>query len=422
MMFKSIDLDNGLKVATVRMPHMESVSIGVWINAGVRNEGKSNNGISHLIEHLLFKGTKTRDAVCLKQEIEGRGGSFNGFTAEEFTCYLVKVLAKDVSFGMDVLGDMVLNPLLSEKDIAKEKQVIIEEINMYRDMPAHYIHELLTEILWPGHPLGFPLAGTVESVRSIVRKDVLGYKDIFYTPSNMAVAAVGNLEEESVSLLARRFFAKAKASVTPASPDISESRGSTNVLVHYKKTEQTHVAIGIHAPHRFHPDRYVVSLLNIILGANMSSRLFQEVRERLALCYEIGSSVRRYRDDAAFVISAGVDCEKLKKALSVILRELAKIKKSFVGADELKRAKEYYKGQLLLALEDTMSAMLWFGEKIVTDEKEFNVKAILSRIESITAADISRLANDLFHDANLSLAVIGPVKDKPGIEEVFRIR
>ncbi len=422
-MFKSQTFDNGLRVVTAEMPHMESVSLGVWINAGVRNEQKATNGISHMLEHLVFKGTKKRDAVRLKQDIEGRGGSFNGFTAEEFTCYLVKVLAKDVELGMDVLSDMALNPLLKEYDIAKEKQVIIEEINMYRDMPSHYIHELLTEILWPDHPLGLPLAGTVESVSSISRKDLAGYQRLFYNPANMVVAAAGNADAGKIQELSKKYFRAEKSCRHLPKPAAAfKTQSSPSAAIHYKKTEQTHVAIGIHAPHRFHPDRYVVSLLNVILGANMSSRLFQEVREKKALCYEIGSSVRRYQDAAAFVISAGVDYDKLVKSLEVILGELKKIKKTPVGGNELTRAKEYYKGQLALALEDTMSAMLWYGEKTATREKEFDVREIMNKIDSIDAGDISRVASSIFTDENLNLAVIGPVEKKKRIEEALHIR
>ena len=404
------------------MPYMESVSIGVWINAGTRNEDKNINGISHFLEHLVFKGTKKRCAEQIKQEIEGKGGSFNGFTAEEFTCYLVKVLAKDTELGMDVLSDMVLHPLLKANDIAKEKQVIVEEINMYKDMPSHYIHELLTAALWPDHPLGFPLAGTVESVLSIDARTLARYKDTYYCPSNIVVAAVGNVKDELILKLAKRYFSKGEKRLSPAMLDASKAQEKPELVLEYKKTEQTHVAIGIHAFSRFHRDRYVLSLLNVILGANMSSRLFQKVRDQMALCYEIGSTVRRYKDAGAFVVSAGVDYEKVVKALDVIFKELHKVKRSGVGKDELKRAQEYYKGQLLLTLEDTMSSMLWFGEKVVTLEEDFSVTSILAKIDAVTADDLTRVADTVFRDENLNLAIIGPIKEKKRLEEVLHIR
>ncbi len=400
---------------------MESVSVGVWIKAGTRDEEKRTNGISHLVEHLLFKGTEKRDARSIKEEIEGKGGSFNGFTTEECTCYLVKVLAKDVALGVDVLSDMVLRPLFKESDIEKEKRVIVEEINMYKDMPTHYIHELLTEILWPDQPLGFPLAGTAESVLSLTRRMLLHYKDIYYNPANVVVAAVGNVKEANVVRLARKHFAGVKGVIAPPSLRASKAQKKPGIIIEYKKTEQTHIAIGIHASHRLHPDRYAASLLNVILGANMSSRLFQEVRDRLALCYEIGSSIRRYMDAGAFVISAGVDYAKIVKALSVIFREIDKVNRRLVGDDELMRAKEYYKGQLLLTLEDTMSSMLWFGEKVVTGEADFNIKRIVSAVDSVSSHDVRRVARDIFKDNNLNLAVIGPVRDKKRIEKTLHI-
>lgn len=415
-------LDNGLNVVSLRMPRMASVSIGIWINVGVRNENVVINGVSHLLEHILFKGTKRRGTQKIKEDIEGKGGSFNGFTAEEFTCYFVKMLSKDMGLGLDVLSDMVLYPLMKEADIEKEKHVIVEEINMYKDMPAHYIHELLTEILWPGQPLGLPLAGTVKSVSALARRDLARYKGAFYCPANMVISAVGDLEEDLLIRLCRRCFARVLRTTPPGSCDAVRAERGPKLLVHRKKTEQTHLAIGIHAPHRFHPDRYALSILNVILGANMSSRLFQEVRERLALCYEIGSSIRRYRDAGSFVVSAGVETKNLRKALEVILAELSRVRSHALGKEELKRAKEYYKGQLLLTLEDTMSSMLWYGEKVVSGEGDFSPKGILRTVDSITAEDLMRVADESFTDDNLNLAVIGPVEDRDRIKGILHIR
>ena len=199
-------LENGLRVATLPMPHMESVAIGVWIRAGGRFEEEKNNGISHLLEHLLFKGTVNRDMITIKQQIEGRGGSFNGFTSEEHTCYLVKVLAKDAELGLDILSDMVLHPKLDADEIAKEKDVIVEEINMYKDIPSHYVHEILAEMMWPGQPLGFPLAGTASSVKAITREELIKYKESNYNPKNMLVVSTGKVEEKDLSDISRKYF------------------------------------------------------------------------------------------------------------------------------------------------------------------------------------------------------------------------
>lgn len=421
-MLKVDVLDNGLKIVTKSMSHMESVAIGIWIRAGGRYENIKNNGISHLLEHLLFKGTSTRDMMTIKQEIEGRGGSFNGFTSEEHTCYLVKVLSKDAELGIDILSDMVLHPKMDEKEIAKEKGVIIEEINMYKDIPSHYVHEILAEMMWPDAPLGMPLAGTVESVKAITRDALLFYKEEYYNPKNMILIGVGRIRDDELVNDTKKYLSGAKAQNIPKFEHVKIGQKMPSIRVNTKDTEQTHIAIGLHTIDRFHPDRHVLSLVNIILGANMSSRLFHIVRDEMALCYEISSSIRRYEDCGAFVVSAGVDDKKLTKTLEVILRELARMKGEPIGEDELRRAKEYYKGQLLFALEDTMNYMLWLGEKISSGEKDFSVNNILDRIEKVNQEDLMRVSRNTFNDENLNLAVIGPIKEEKAFREALYIR
>ncbi|MDP3804846.1 MAG: pitrilysin family protein [Candidatus Omnitrophota bacterium] len=420
-MHKVDQIDNGLKIVTERMSHMESVAIGIWIRAGGRYENESNSGISHMLEHLLFKGTLTRNMMTIKQEIEGRGGSFNGFTSEEHTCYLVKVLAKDAELGIDILSDMILNPKLAEEELKKEKSVIIEEINMYKDMPAHYVHEILAEMMWPGQPLGMPLAGTVESVGAIIRQDVVEYKDRYYNPKNMLVVSTGQIEEDALVGLSKKYLSSAKGQSSPAFSKIRLDQKKPEFKLMSKDTEQTHVALGIHASDRFSSDKHILSLINIILGANMSSRLFHTMRDEMALCYEISSSIRRYDDCGAFVVSAGVDESKLSKSLGIVMKELARMKKEPVGPEELRRAKEYYKGQLLFALEDTVSRMLWLGEKVISGEKDFSVKNILECIEKVTADDLMRVSKNMFRNESLNLSVIGPIKDDRAVREELHI-
>jgi predicted Zn-dependent peptidase len=413
-------LDNGLKVMADPMDHMESVAIGMWIRSGGRYEAKAASGISHILEHLLFKGTKTRDMKAIKQEIEGRGGSFNGFTSEENTCYLVKLLAKDAELGIDILSDMVLNPRLDPAELAKEKDVIAEEINMYKDIPSHYVHEILAEMMWPDQPLGMPLAGTVESVRSITRDEVSAYKDRYYNPKNMLLIATGNVAAGDLSAKASKYLGSARPGDVSGYSKAVISQKRPGLSIHTKETEQTHIALGIHSTDRFHPDKHVLGLLNILLGANMSSRLFHIVRDEMALCYEISSSVRRYEDCGAFVVGAGVDQKKLVRAVEVVLAEIGRMRTDPVGAEELKRAKEYYKGQLLFALEDTMSRMLWLGEKVLAGEEELDPAAILSKVDKVRPEDVVRVAASIFRDEHLNLAVIGPVKNEKDIREALR--
>lgn len=420
-MYKLDTLDNGLKVAVKPMPHMESFSLGVWIRSGGRYEDAKNNGISHLLEHVLFKGTNKRDTKKIKEEIEGRGGTFNGFTAEEFTCYLVKLLPKDIELGVDILSDMVLDPKVDEKEVEKEKDVIVEEINMYKDIPAQHVHEILTELLWPDQPLGMPLAGTVETVKSMTRKDILRYKDAFYNPRNIVVVGTGKIAEKKLLDVSEKYFGATAGKESPPFKKAVSQQAAERLKVQVKDTEQTHVALGFHAADRFDPDRYALSLTNIILGANMSSRLFHIVRDELALCYEIASSTRRYEDAGAFVVSAGVDERKLVNALEVMLPIIYLLKREPVPAEELSRAKEYYKGQLLFALEDTMSLMLWLGERVVTGRKDADPKKILEKIDAVTAEDIMRVANRFFKREAANLAVIGPVKDEKKVREVLHL-
>ena len=414
-------MDNGLAVAAKPMSHMESVSFGIWIKAGARYENTKNNGISHLLEHLLFKGTKTRDMKEIKEAIEGRGGSFNGFTSEEATCYLVKLLAKDAELGVDILSDMVLNPKLDEKEIEKEKSVIVEEINMYKDIPAQHVHEILTEMLWPDQPLGMPLAGTVESVNSMLKRDVDAYKDTFYNPNNMLLIGAGRIKEDELLGLAVKYLSVSPKAEPPKFIKAVNDQREPLLDVAKKDTEQTHMALAFHAMNRLSPDRYTASILNIILGANMSSRLFHMIRDELALCYEISSSVRKYEDAGAFVIGAGLDESNLVRALEVILKELKRIREEPVSDEELERAKEFYKGQLLFTMEDTMSHMLWLGEKIISKEKELDAEKIMVRVASISKDDIMRVAGGIFKNESMNLAVIGPVKDEKRLKGVLHL-
>ncbi len=414
-------MDNGLAVAAKPMSHMESVSFGIWIRAGARYENTKNNGISHLLEHLLFKGTKTRGMKEIKEAIEGRGGSFNGFTSEEVTCYLVKLLAKDAELGVDILSDMVLNPKLDEKEVEKEKSVIVEEINMYKDIPAQHVHEILTEMLWPDQPLGMPLAGTVESVNSMQKRDVDAYNNTFYNPNNMLLIGTGRIKEDELLGLAGKYLSRPAKQEPAKFVEAFNNQREPLLKVAKKDTEQTHMALAFHAMNRLSPDRYAASILNIVLGANMSSRLFHAVRDELALCYEISSSVRKYEDMGAFVIGAGLDESNLVRALDVIFKELNRIREEPVPDEELERAKEFYKGQLLFTMEDTMSHMLWLGEKIISKEKELDVKKIMDRVASINKDDIMRIAGTIFKNESMNLAVIGPVKDENGLKGVLHL-
>lgn len=419
-MIKRLTLPSGVEVVISPMASMKSVSCGIWIRSGGRHENPANAGISHFIEHLLFKGTLKRDGVAIKEAVEGLGGSFNGFTSEEFTCYLIKILGTHIDIAVDVLSDMVLNPKFDPKDIEKERTVIMEEIKMYLDQPMHYVHELLGELMWPNNPLGMPLAGTFETVKSITRNDLINYKNSLYNSKNIVISIAGNVNKDDVLKLIKKYFTLAKTDKINKFKRIEENNLGPRLKINFKKTEQAHLAIGFHALSRLSPDRYAANMLNIILGANMSSRLFQEVREERGLAYEISSHNKNYDDTGAFIISAGVDIKKTNDALKVIFRELSKIKKEPVSKDELKRAKEFYKGQMLMALEDTASKMLWIGERVISRDKLMSITEILEIIDSMTIEDIRKVANMIFTEGNLNMAVIGPIKEKD-LKDSFKL-
>jgi len=416
-------LPNDVTIASVQLPGMKSVSLGIWVKVGGRYEKKKLAGISHFLEHLLFKGTEKRSCTDLKQAIEGIGGSFNAFTGEEFTCYLVKVVGKHLSVAVDILSDMVLHATLSKEEIEKERMVILEEIKMEEDIPMHYVHELLNRLLWPNHPLGMELAGTPKTIRSMRREDLLAYRDAYYHPKNIFVVAGGAIGHGDLVREVRKHFAKVSGNRPTSSFQRVKPR-SPRLATHFafKETAQSHLAMGLPALRRNHPHQHALGLLNVVLGANMSSRLFQEVRENRGLAYEIGSHLRRYHDAGALVIDAGVDSKKADQSVKVILGELEKLKKELIDLEEFHRAKEYYTGQLLLALEDTTDHMLWMGESLVSLNRMTTPQEVLQRVSKTTVEEVRNMARAIFQNRSLKLALIGPQKgrDRKKVKEVIQ--
>jgi predicted Zn-dependent peptidase len=410
-MYRKTKLENGLNIVTHRMPDMQSVALGIWIKVGGRYESEENKGIAHFLEHLVFKGTKKYSCRKIKESIEGVGGSLNGFTSEELTCYLVKMPARYLNLALDVLADMVVNPLLPQLEIEKERTVILEEIKMYKDLPQSYVHELLDELLWPDQPLGAPIIGTVESVSKVTREKLSLFKKEFYTPSNIIVSAAGLLEFDNLLESVTKIFSSHKKQKTGTFVQVKEKQINPQLKVFHKDTEQTHMALGFHSFKRGHTLRHALSMLHIILGANMSSRLFNELREKRGLAYEIGTQVKRFQDTGAFVVHAGIDNHKVNDAIKVILEELEKIKDKLISMSEFKRAKEFYLGQLTLALEDTLDHMLWIGESFATLDKTHSLEDIMKEVNRVKREDIQKVAQGILNTQNLNLALIGPLKD-----------
>ena len=411
-MYKKTELNNGLILATNHMPSMESMAIGIWIRTGSRNENRKNSGISHFLEHMLFKGTPSRTCRKLKEEIEGRGGSLNGFTAEEVSCFLAKVSFKHTNVALEVLSDMVLNASIDQKELERERGVIIEEIKMYQDLPNHKVHDILAEIMWPGNQLGLSIAGTIDSVNSILRKDIVEYRNSNYTSGNIAVVLCGNLDHDAIESRIKKIFAGTVKTITGPTEAFCNNQSKPAMKIMRKDTEQTHLCIGLHSFGKHHKDRYALGLLHVILGANMSSRLFENIREKKGLAYEIGAEVKRYHETGAFVVHAGTEHKKAKEAIICILEELRAVKEKHVTAGELKRAKEFFKVQLLMALEDTIEHLLWLGDYITSLNKLPNVKETIKNVEAVTADDIRRVSRDIFNASGLNIAMIGAIEDR----------
>ena len=413
-MYKKTKLDNGLRVATCVIPAMQSVALGIWIKVGGRYESSDLKGIAHYLEHLVFKGTKNYSCRKLKESIEGVGGALNGFTSEELTCYLAKLPARHLDTALDILSDMAVNPLLQECDIEKERTVILEEIKMYKDLPQSYVYDLLDNLLWPKQPLGLSVIGTAESVTKINSQDLASFKEFYYTPSNIVISAAGLLDHDKlIDKIGKKFDSReAKHTNNFAKAQEEQDKPQLNVLL--KETEQTHMALGFHSFKRDDPLRHAISLLHIILGANMSSRLFNEVREKRGLAYEIGTLVKRFQDTGAFIVHAGMDNRKVTDAVKLILEELEKIKYTLVSPGEFQRAKEFYLGQIMLALEDTLDHMLWIGESQATIDKIYLLKDIIKEVNQLKRQDIRETAQRVFKKENLNLALIGPLKEAEG--------
>ena len=410
-MYQKTILNNGLTVITHYMPNRVSVCLGLWIRAGSRYEPADINGISHFLEHLVFKGTKKRSCEQIKQSIEGLGGSLNAFTAEELTCYLAKVPQRFAIRSLDTLSDMVFNSRLDAGDIEMERKVILEEIKMYKDLPGSYVLQLLTKMLWPNHPLGANIAGEEESVNAITKDKLMRYKRRYYRSNNIVLCACGNIRHETL-LKACGIFNYSRGIEAAKASKARGAQNSPRFSSQIKDSEQTHLALAWRSLSRNHPARFILGLLHIILGANMSSRLFRQVRERRGLAYEIGTSVKLLRDTGAFIIHAGIDNRRILETLEVILKQLRLIKKNKVSAAELKRAKEYYIGQLSLNLEDTVEHMLWLGDNFLSLNKFLYLQDAVRRIEKINAGEIQYWAGKILRDQGLNLALVGPLKDK----------
>ncbi len=415
MMFSVEKLPCGAGLAVAEMPQVESVSVGLWFGVGGRHEPERLSGVSHFIEHMIFKGTRRRSAREISEAVEGVGGYLNAFTAEEMTCYFAKAAARHFPRLCDVLLDMLVNSTFPPEEIERERGVICEEIRMYEDQPQQVAQEKLNALLWAGHPLGRPLAGTVKHVERMSRADLMDYRQKHYHAGNLWISIAGKVSPAQAKAVLGPLLKRLQAGrPAKASPVLTKQR-APRVEVVRKPIEQSHIAIGLRSVSRHDPQRFAVRLMSVILGENMSSRLFQEIREKHGLAYSIQSTVSYLHDTGCFGISAGVENGKLSKALTLALKSVKQFAAKGPTAEELTRAKEYTLGQMALSLESTTNQMMWMGEHAISHGKVIDPSKVAEKIESVTATQIKAIAQVLVQDSRLNVAVVSPVAETESI-------
>jgi len=396
--------DNGVRLITERMDHLRSVSVGVWLTRGSRDEPLEQSGIAHFIEHMLFKGTGTRSAEDIAQAIDSVGGHLDAFTAKEYASYYIKVLDEHLPFAWDILADIVRHPALRPDDIEREKKVILEEIKMVEDTPDDLVHELFTQSLWSGHALGRPILGEPETVSAFNHQTLSDFFGRTYVAPNLLVVAVGNVEHQHV----RDLVADSFGTLSPmtAAPAQAAPRVVPQVQIRSKELEQSHICMGVGSYPQHHDDRYTSYVLNTVLGGSMSSRLFQNVREKRGLAYAVFSGLAAYRDTGSLTIYAGCANEAVGEVIDVVVDEVRGMKVTLPEA-ELRRAKDHLKGSLMLSLESTWSRMSNLARQELYFDRQFSLDETLDGIERVTREDVLRVAEDLFANGAMAATVVG---------------
>jgi predicted Zn-dependent peptidase len=412
------ELPNGLVVVTEKMPHVRSVSVGIWLGTGSRGESPERNGIAHFIEHMVFKGTERRTAEEIAQAMDSVGGTLDAFTAKEMTCFNAKVLDEHLPIAFDVLSDLVLRPRFDDADISKEKQVVLEEIKMDEDNPEFLIHEMFTQNFWRGHSLGLPILGTPETVPQFSRDALLDYFRSWYAPNNTVITAAGNLEHARlVDLVSREFggVARAGASAVRTAPQTHAAIEQR----HKKELEQVHIVLGVPSYPLAHERRYAAALLNIILGGGMSSRLFQNIRERQGLAYAIGSDLSPYTDSGVLSVYAGTSRESAAQLIRSVVEEFRRIRQEAVSAAELRRAKDHLKGSMMLSLESTSARMSNLARQAMYFDRFLSLDEMLASIEIVTREEVLAIARDFFAPGQLALTVLGNLTGFEATQELL---
>lgn len=418
--YQKTTLDNGLRVVTAAMPHTRSAAVGFFIEVGSRYEAEEEAGISHFVEHLLFKGTTKRPtAKEISETIEGVGGMLNGGTDRELTVFWTKVARPHFDLALDLLCDMLLDSKFDPDEVEKERKVIIEEIGMVMDSPQQRVDMLIDELLWPGQPLGREVAGSRQTVAQITRPQLVGHLGQYYRPERSVVVVAGDLEHQEVmAALARALSPWTRGEPAP-SPGPPQAVSGPRLAVEYRRTEQAHLCLAAEGISYHHPDRYALDLLNTILGEGMSSRLFLEIRERRGLAYDIHSYVSHFVDAGSTIIYAGVDPKRIYDTVSAVVEELGRLREG-IAEEEVVRAKELTKGRLLLRMEDTRAVAGWLGSQELLLGQIRTVDEVVDIVDGITRDDLLRVARQLLTEDRLRLAVVGPFRSQSRFERLVR--
>jgi predicted Zn-dependent peptidase len=401
-------LPNGMLVLTESMPHLRSVSMGAWINSGSRDEPAHENGLSHFVEHMVFKGTTARSAQDIAREVDSIGGNLDAFTSKETVCFNIKVLDDNMAPALDVLSDLVLHPKFSQSDLEREQGVILEEIKMDEDNPDYLVHETFTQNFWKNHPLGRPILGTVKTVSSFTQDTVFAHHARRFSPENLVFSAAGNLHHDQFVAAVEAKFGSLEPRDIPIVATETHPKANPHITLKKKRSlEQVQMCLGMPAPPVDHEDRFAVYMLNSMLGGGMSSRLFESVRENHGLAYSIYSELSPFRDAGALSIYAGMSLDKTEKVLELTLAELRRLKQQAVSDAELKRAKDQMKSNIVLGLESSSSRMSNLARQQMYFGRFFTVDEIVHSIDRVAPADTQRLANQLFQPDLLALTLLG---------------
>ena len=399
-------LPNGLIVLTERMDHLRSVAMGVWIKSGSRCEPAETNGISHFVEHMLFKGTRSRSAQSIAREMDSIGGNLDAFTGKETICFNVKSLSDHVPIALDVLTDLVLNPVFAPLEIERERGVILEEIKIDEDNPDVLVHELFTQSFWKGHPLGKPILGTTETVGRLGQDQLFAYHGARFHGGNMIFSAAGHLDHDEFTAAVAEKFSGLDHGETPA--ELSAPEPTARIILRNKRAlEQVQICLGVAAPPVTDDNRYTTLILNTVLGGGMSSRLFQTIREERGMAYSVYSDLSPYRDTGTLCVYAGTSAGKVIEVVDLVLAEFRKLKETPLGEEELTRAKDQVKGNILLGLESSSSRMANLARQEMYFRQFFTVDEIVARIDAVTAEAVQAMAQRLFDSDAIAVTLLG---------------